>query len=217
MMATDYIQRVFRHEWLPDDMATKSLLKMAVDIFGEEEVMQKVADQLLNMVKTLPKTTVRSRSITFSRCHYTLLLGRDLSMGLTSSDAHRVVVTAEPLLRQHFPTITKKKSKKVLTTRPTLTRSVSAAFHAARRHAGRTTSTRHQLAVACTMAVMLGEREKFIRRPVSYKALYRANYLSHFASTRQLQTIIRQAVAGKQYRLPDIHIIVYRQSIMNTK
>ena len=55
MTATDYVNRVFRHQWLPADMGTKSLLKMSVDIFGEQEVLHEVAAQLLHCVKTLPK------------------------------------------------------------------------------------------------------------------------------------------------------------------
>ena len=80
-------------------------------------------------------------------------------MGQSSGDAHRLVVAAEPMLRQHFKINTKER-KSVMAKRATLTRAIRSAFNASRRHGGAHVTTRDLLTVACTTAVMLASEEK---------------------------------------------------------
>ena len=93
-----YVDRVFRPDCLPSDMSTNSMLNMTIDLFNERQLKFELEKQLFSAVKTIPKTTVHSRSISFSSTRYTLLLRGELLLGLNSEDAQRLVVAAESLV-----------------------------------------------------------------------------------------------------------------------
>ena len=101
MTAKQYVQKVFTLDALPDDMASKGILKMAPDLLHDEDLTRQLALKLYEIVKTVAKTTTHARTITFSSTRYTLLLKGKLSK-LTTDDAQRLVVATQPLLRHYF-------------------------------------------------------------------------------------------------------------------
>ena len=122
-------------------------MSMVLDLLDEGQLMRNIERQLMKKVKVVPRTTVHSRRISFSRSQYTLVLSRELTLGLSCDDAQRLVLAAAPLIKENFPTISKADTKKILKKRPCLTRSIKGAVNAVRRRCGPTTSTRHLLAI----------------------------------------------------------------------
>ena len=206
----EYVHRVFKPDSLPAEMSSKNFMFMAMDLLDEEQLRSNLAAELMRKVKMVPKTTIHARKITFSRSQYTLLLSGALPLGLSSDDVHRLVVAAAPLIKDNFPTINKKETKLMLKKRPCLIRSVKGAVHTIRRRHGTRTSIKHLLAVACFAAVILAQEEKLFHRGrrVDFKRLYRATNMSRDIRLKDLRKIVRRAVAGEAYGLPEVQVVL---------
>ena len=89
-------------------------MSMVLDLLDEGQLMRNIERQLMKKVKVVPRTTVHSRRISFSRSQYTLVLSRELTLGLSCDDAQRLVLAAAPLIKENFPTISKADTKKIL-------------------------------------------------------------------------------------------------------
>ena len=82
----------------------------------------KIAAALMKEVVLVPRTTVHTRSITFSPSVYTMILQGDPSTGsMTSIDAEKMVTAATPLMRDYF-SLTQSEIKRIVNSRPRLTR-----------------------------------------------------------------------------------------------
>lgn len=210
LTADQYVRKVFVVDNLPEEMSTRSFLSIAVDLLDPQDLQRKLTRALLNRVKVVPHMAVHARSIEFSTCYFTVLLSSHLSsLGLTNEDAQRLVVASAPLMAEYFPQISKKDRILALTRRPCLTRCVSSTINLVQR---KSKSTRHLLAVTCCVAVMLAKLEGRLRNEnkVTFTKLYRSANLSRFVSLKGVEQIVRRAMAGERYGLPECRISLNR-------
>ena len=114
--AKQYVHREFRPEYLASEMSVRNFMSMALDLLDEGQFMRNIEKQRMKKVKVVPRTTVHARRISISRSQYTLVLSRELTLGLSCDDAQRLVLAAAPLIKENFPTISKADTKKILKT-----------------------------------------------------------------------------------------------------
>ena len=163
-------------------MCTKSFLIIAMDLLDRTALRDCIAKRLYKDAPMVPRTTVHSRSITFSPTSYTLLTEVDLLAGPTEEDAHRLVMAGSPLLSDHF-SLKKAEMKIIQERRPRLTRSVRNAI-------GRVRSSRtkpgHLVAIACITAVYFAEREGLLKVKPNYTRIYRCTRLSRYVGLKEI-------------------------------
>ena len=196
MTAEEYAARVFVPDNLPSQMLTKACLKMAMDLLDGDTLQKKIAENLLEVAKMVPHTSVHARAITFSSSLFTMLTQRQLSGSrMTADDAYRLVLAATPLITANFD-LDKNAMKAVQRRRPRLTRCVrNAVAKVQRRTRGK---TRHVIAVACFATMVLANKEKaFGRNKVKYKRLYRSTNLSRYICLKEMKEIMKRSWNGE--------------------
>ena len=185
---------MFNAKQLPSEMSTKAFLSMAMDLFDHTTLKASIAATLAKEMPLVPITKVHEWSITFSPSAFTMIVQGDMSSGgMTSADAERIVMAATPLMRDYF-SLTQREIKKIVSPRPRLTRCVRNAVTTVR---SMTTSTRHLLAVACIVAILLARSEKLLCSKVRFTRIYTATNLSRYVTLKTLKDIIQRADDGE--------------------
>ena len=191
LTAEEYAGRVFHPDLLPCEMATKSFLRMAVDLLDEEQLGEQIVAAVKAQLTLVPRTTVHARSATFSRSAFTLLTDGELSLGLSSRDADRLLTAAAPLFEDYFSEYGgPRERKKVFMSRPRLRRCVRKVVDRVRRRTG-LPSTRNLLAVTCATAVALADREKVLPVRPNFGRLSRATNLYRYVGLKEIGHVVR--------------------------
>jgi hypothetical protein len=194
MSAEEYVKRVFVPNELPSEMSTCSFLRITMDLLDPEKLKSKITDVLLRKTWLVPRSIKHAGTVTFLSSAVTQ---GDLSLGATAGDAERIVKACTPLLFDYF-SLTK---REVIKIRPRLLQCVrDAIVHAS----AQTRTSRHLLAVACVVAVVLAEEEGITRRTVSYTRIYKSTNLYRYVSLSNLRDIVHvpeeQSTGGESLR-----------------
>ena len=195
LTADEYVARVFVPDHLPSEMSTKAFLTMAMDLLDQSTLREKIAQNLLEEAKMVPRTTVHARTVNFSPSVCTLLVKGQLSGRLmTADDAQRLVLATTPLLSANFD-LDSGAVQAVQSRRPRLTRCVRNAVEKVR---SRTRGhMRNTLAVVCFATVVLANKEKiFGEQKLKYKRLYRTTNLSRYISLKEMKEIVARTWDG---------------------
>ena len=154
MTADDYVAKVFVPERLPSVMSAKSFLMIALDL-ELPNLREKLVSTLLKQASLVPRAIAHARYVNFSVSAFTFIMKGNLTSGVTGEDTQRLINAAMPILRDRFPTMTRKDRKQVLHNSPHLIYCIKKVVNKIKTMKG---GTRHLILFVCVTAVVLADR-----------------------------------------------------------